>query len=73
MAGAARNIVCICHELGWKFYLADVISSYDVNDDERVEKHIKNILNCKDLTLEEQEVRDYVKELIKRYKDKNEK
>lgn len=69
MAGAARNIVAICHELGWKFYLADVISSYDVDDDQRINEKIENILNCKDLTLNEQEVRDYVKDLIKRYKD----
>lgn len=68
MAGAARNIVALCHVLGWKFYLADVISIYDVDDAERISNKIKNIMDCEELNLSEGEVREYVDGLIERYK-----
>ena len=68
MAGAARNIVALCHKLGWKFYLADVISIYDVDDSIRIDEKIKNIMDCDKLNLNEDEVRDYVDRLIERYK-----
>ena len=69
MAGAVRNIVTLCHEKGWKFYLADVISSYDIDVSDRLEKNIDNILKVDDLKLDEKTVRDYVVNLIKRYKE----
>jgi len=71
MAGAARNIVTMCHEKGWKFYLADVISIYDVDKPETLENYIQNILGVDSLSLDEKNVRNYVTALIKRYKDKS--
>jgi len=71
MAGAARNIVAVCHEKGWKFWLADVISIYDVDDSEKIDKYVESLIKNKNLKLEETEIRDYVDGLIKRYKEKN--
>jgi hypothetical protein len=70
MAGAARNIVALCHEKGWKFWLADVISSYDIDDSDKIEKYITNLMTSDSLKLDEVVVRDYVNELIERYKEK---
>jgi hypothetical protein len=46
MAGAARNIVANCHILGWKFYIADVLSPYDIDRNEAIEKAIKSVVDA---------------------------
>ena len=66
MAGAARNIVARCHKLGWKFYLADVLSPYDIERDEDVEKAIKNVVDAK--LVDYKEAKLYTDNLIQRYK-----
>lgn len=68
MAGAARNIVANCHILGWKFYLADVLSPYDIERDEDIEKAIKNVVDAKLTNYDE--AKAYTTELIERYKSK---
>jgi hypothetical protein len=70
MASAARNIVTLCHELGWKFYIADVISSYNIDNDEEIDKVVNNLLASGDINVSEKEVRDYVAGLKIRYSEK---
>jgi hypothetical protein len=67
MAGAARNIVAACHEKGWKFYLADVINSYNL--EESKENYIHNILKLEGVNVKEEEIRQYITDLIERYKN----
>jgi len=69
MAGAARNIVANCHILGWKFYLADVLSPYDIERDEAIEKAIKNVIDAK--LCKYKEAKAYTNDLIQRYKAKS--
>lgn len=66
MAGAARNIVTQCHELGWKFYLADVIDDCNINKKEEIDKFINNIVNLKCIDVSEKEARQYIEELKER-------
>lgn len=66
MAGAARNIVAQYHKLGWKFYLADVLSPYDIERDEDIEKAIKNVVDAK--LVHYKEAKLYTDNLIQRYK-----
>ena len=68
MAGAARNIIAYCHVLGWKFYLADVLSLYNIERDENIEKAIKNVVDAKLVTYDE--AKAYTTDLIERYKSK---
>jgi len=68
MAGAARNIIANCHVLGWKFYLADTLSPYDIERDEDIEKAIKNVVDAKLVSYDE--AKAYTADLIKRYKSK---
>jgi hypothetical protein len=68
MAGAARNIVAQCYKDGWKFWLADVISPYDLDRKERIDRHIENI--SKGGLVSKKEVEKYVEELVNRYKQK---
>ena len=69
MASAARNIIMVCHEKGWKFGLADVISIYDVDNQSKIDEYITKISNIDLLNLDEQTVREYADALIKRYKN----
>lgn len=68
MAGAARNIIANCHVLGWKFYLADVLSPYDIEKDEDIEKAIKNVVDAKLTSYDE--AKAYTTDLIARFKSK---
>jgi len=68
MAGAARNIVANCYKDGWKFWLADVISSYDVDKTETLEKYIENI--SKNDLVSKEDATKYVEDLVNRYKTK---
>ena len=70
MAGAARNIVANCHEKGWKFWLADVISVYDVDQPDTIDRHMTTIMTNDSLKLDEKVVREYVDGLISRFKNK---
>lgn len=70
MAGAARNIVAFCHEKGWKFWLADVISIYDVDYPEKIDEYIASLMKKDELKLNEEDVRGYADGLIKRYNEK---
>jgi hypothetical protein len=67
MAGAARNIVAQCYKDGWKFWLADVISSYDVDDAETLERNIENI--SKNGLTSKEDATKYVEALVNRYKE----
>ena len=69
MASAARNIVAQCYKDGWKFWLADVISSYDVDNTEALERYISNILKSE--LVSKKEAEEYVEELVARYKKNN--
>ena len=60
MAGAARNIVTHCHELGWKFYIADVINIYNIDDDETIEKIVNDVVIADTINVSEKEVREYI-------------
>jgi hypothetical protein len=72
MASAARNIVAVAYKDGWKFYLADTLSKYDIEHSDRINDRIDNILKSDAYNnLEEKEVREYVNDLIKRYKENN--
>jgi hypothetical protein len=66
MAGAARSIVAKCHVLGWKFYIADVLSPYSIEREEEVEKAIKNVVDAKLISYNE--AKTYATDLISRYK-----
>lgn len=66
MASAARNIVAHCYKDGWKFWLADVISKYDVDDTETLERYVSNI--SKTELVSGKEAKEYVDSLIERYK-----
>lgn len=66
MAGAATNIVARCYVLGWKFYLADVLNSYNIDNNEEIEKYIKQIVDARLVNYDE--AKKYTTELIKRYK-----
>jgi hypothetical protein len=68
MAGSARNIVAQCYKDGWKFWLADVISPYDLDRKERIDRHIENI--SKSGLVSKEEAEKYVEELVNRYKQK---
>lgn len=65
MAGAVRNTVAQCHKLGWKFYLADVLNHYSIEEDENVESAIENIVDAKLISYEE--AKEYCNDLIHRY------
>jgi hypothetical protein len=68
MAGFARNIVSKCHILGWKFYIADVLSPYDIDINEDIEKAIKNVVDAK--LVDYKEAKSFTDSLIERYKAK---
>lgn len=70
MAGAARNIVACCYKDGWKFWLADVISPYDIGDEgavRNIDKHVKTVLGIEGVTATEAAVREYVRGLSERF------
>jgi flavodoxin len=71
MAGAARNIVAHCHEFGWKFYLADVISQYDIDDEGHIDKCVNNVMNLENIEVSEKDVIEYVQGLKSRFLQKN--
>lgn len=56
MEGMVRNIVALCHALGWKFYIADCISMYDIEHQERIDKVISNACNTEGLNVTKEEV-----------------
>lgn len=68
MAGAARNIVAQCHKLGWKFYLADLLNKYNIDNKEDIDKYIKNVVDAKLVDFNEAKI--YIDDLIQRYKAK---
>jgi hypothetical protein len=67
MASAVRNLVAKCHKDGWKFWLADVISSYDVDNTETLERHIENV--SKNGLASKEDATKYVEDLVSRYKE----
>ena len=69
MAGAARNIVANCHILGWKFYLADVLNQYNIDNKSDIDKYIKNVVDAK--LVDFNEAKSYTDDLIQRYKAKS--
>lgn len=69
MAGAADTIVTHCHELGWKFNLANRISPYDINDETLIETTIKKLVKF-GLVGDSKEAQDYVHELVSRFKNR---
>jgi flavodoxin len=69
MAGAARNIVANCHILGWKFYIADVLSPYDIDRNEAIEKAIKSVVDAE--LVDYKEAKSFTDSLIERYKAKS--
>lgn len=70
MAGAARNIVAQCHEKGWKFYLADVLNSYNIDDTEQINKFVDNVVNLECINVSKLEVEEYIKGLKSRKDEK---
>lgn len=71
MAGAARNIVLHCHTLGWKFWITDVISPYELNNPERLDAHVDKLVACDTITASREEIRKYVDGLVERYPARN--
>lgn len=69
-ASAATNIVLWCHELGWKFWLADMISIYEVDKPERLKKVVDNLMKAEELDIDRDEAEAYVQGLVDRYKAK---
>jgi len=69
MAGAARNMVACFHRDGWKFYLADAISEYDIDNPARYKKSIDALVNAENIEVTREEAERYVQELVKRYKE----
>lgn len=67
MAGAARNMVAICHTLGWKFYLADVLSPYDLDKHDRHEEVANIISDAKGVNVSFDEAMEYINGLVERY------
>ena len=70
MAGAARNIVAVCYKDGWKFWLADVYSKYDIDDEGNIrdlDKRVGTLTRAPDLDVTEEQIRTYVQELFDRY------
>lgn len=72
MARTVRNIVCICHELGWKFYVASLLSKCDLKNKELHNEIIYSLTENKHLNVTEKEIRDYIKGLFKRCEEKKE-
>ena len=72
MAGAVTQMVVLCHKLGWKFYLADKINSYNLNNEEDVANVIDKLVECKELDISSQEAQSYVEGLKQRYDSKAE-
>jgi hypothetical protein len=72
MAGAVRNMVCLSHEKGWKFWLADVFSPYDINDEDQQKSNISKVLECEHLNVTEEEATSYVQGLCKRFNESKE-
>lgn len=70
MAGMVRNMVAVCYRDGWKFFLADVISPYDVDDLQKIDRHIATVVDG-DLGVKEDEVRRWTADLIDRWKEAN--
>jgi hypothetical protein len=71
MAGAVRNMVAQCHKLGWKFYIADLLNKYNIDDESKEdrEKFIKNISDGDLQLCTEEEAREYMEGVIARYHD----
>lgn len=68
MDDAVRNIVAQCHKLGWKFYLADLLNKYNIDNKEDIDKYIKNVVDAK--WVDFNEAKSYTDDLIQRYKAK---
>lgn len=74
MAGAVRQMVCTCYKDGWKFWLADVISPYDIKDDTRLEWEAEKIYRAMRTGLvkgNEEEVRPFIANLVRRCEERN--
>ena len=70
MAGAARNIVIWSYVSGWKFYLADALDEYNINNNEKVSEIVEKIAETKLVSYDD--ARQYADGLILRYKEKHE-
>lgn len=68
MAGVARNIVTRCYKDGWKFFLADVVNRYNMDNPESINNPIESLVEANLVSKEDAEA--YVKELAARYKNK---
>jgi hypothetical protein len=71
MAGAARNIVANCHKLGWKFYLADTISKYDLDKTDKHLGKVRGLAKLPNTDITEESGMTYVADLIDRYLKQN--
>lgn len=67
MAGFARNTVAMCHEKGWKFYIADVLNKFNIDKDEKIDEVINAINKSDEINVSEEDVRRYVDELRMRW------
>lgn len=66
MAAASRNMVAKYHEIGWKFYIADMINPCNINDIEDVENSINAVVEAN--LVSRNEAVAYTNDLIERYK-----
>lgn len=70
MAGAVVSMVCGCHKLGWKFYLANHISSYDVDAKDRLDEVVDELVEAEHIDVSKEEAEEYIEGLVGRYKAK---
>ena len=74
MAGAVRNMIAACYLDGWKFFLADVISQYDVDNEDAVTEKIEKVYTAIDegtvLCADREDVRSFVEAMLNRFKAK---
>jgi hypothetical protein len=70
MAGCVRNTVTVCHTLGWKFYIADVLDAYSMDKLSAHDKIVNDLVECEHINITEPQIRDYIKELVTRYKSR---
>jgi hypothetical protein len=69
MAGAVRTMVTTCYREGWKFYMGDVLSSYNIDNQEEIDKYITKVVEAE--LASEDEVRSWTTDLIARWKAEN--
>lgn len=68
MASAVRNMVARCHELGWKFYIADVLNKYNFENKDEIKEIIKNVIKADLASYKDASV--YISELVERFKNR---